>query len=167
MAEKSEKIGRVKPLGPGDVDQAALLLTRIVPHVGESNWKAVLSCRFGEQPDTIGFGLYADDELVGFMATIFSVRKIRGKDETFCNLHSVFVHARHAASAPFMLLKAMDYPHLTLTAMTPSKRVGQILRRARFNPLEVRYRLFPPLLNIGSAWRFRCGDGRRAMAYRS
>jgi hypothetical protein len=62
-------------------------------------------------------------------------------------MHSMYVVPRHAATAAYLLLKMLDDPEMTLTALSPSARVTRILRGAGFKPLETGSRLYPPLAN--------------------
>jgi hypothetical protein len=65
----------------------------------------------------------------------------------------MYVDPRHASTAAYLLLRMLDDPELTLTALTPSARVTRILRSAGFRPLETGYRLHAPLMNLPTLLR--------------
>jgi hypothetical protein len=144
---------RVRALGPEDADLVARLLCRFVPRVGAEAWRRSLVDIWPRTPDTIGLGLFADEQLVGFLGTIFAARQIGGRLTTVCNMHSMYVDPRHASTAAYLLLRMLDDPEVTLTALTPSARVARILRSAGFRPLETGYRLYAPLMNLPTLLR--------------
>jgi hypothetical protein len=144
---------RVRPLGPEDADLVAELLCRFVPRVSAEAWRRSLVDIWPQTPDRIGLGLFADDRLVGFLGTIFAARQIGKVRTTVCNMHSMYVDPRHASTAAYLLLRMLDDPETTLTALTPSARVTRILRSAGFRPLETGYRLYAPLMNLPTLLR--------------
>jgi hypothetical protein len=138
----------VRRVAAAEVDAAIVLLRSFVPEVSVANWQRVLFGPGAEPPHDIGFGLYAGEELVGFLGAMPSEREIHGRRERICNLHSVFVRPRFAAAGGFLLLAAMDDPEVTLTALTPSPRVRDVLQAAGFVPLETTSRLHLPLPDL-------------------
>jgi hypothetical protein len=138
----------VRAVQAQQVGEAVALLRNFAPHVTAHDWERILLGPGTRPPATIGFGLYVEDRLVGFLGTLTSARQIRGRVERICNLHSVFVQPRFAAGGSYLLLAAMADPEVTLTALTPSPRVRDVLIAAKFAPLEHTCRLHLPLPDV-------------------
>ena len=143
-----------------EIDAAIGLLRAFAPRVTASDWRTVLvgpgrEADGGREPKSVGFGAYHGGDMVGFLAAHASERIIRGRLERICNLHSVFVQPGFAPVGAYLLLAAMADPEVTLTALTPSPRVRDVLKAAHFDLLETASGLYPRLPDLHALRRGR------------
>ena len=95
-------------------------------------WKKILNYDWGQNEDYYGFALVDNNNVVGFLGLIFSVRMIGNKRELFCNLSSWIVkdeYRNHALKLLYPVLKMRNY---TITNFTSFKEGVDIMKRFGF-----------------------------------
>jgi len=101
-----------------------------------------------------GFGLYADGKPVGFLGTIFSRRRILGREERFCNFSSWIVDKEHrGASVMLMRPLVAQLPEYTIVGHTPVPVTVAVFSRLGFVPLESEELLLLPIPGVRGALR--------------
>ena len=80
------------------------------------------------------------DKIVGFMGTIFSIRNIKNKEYTYCNIHTWVVDRDYRLNS-FLLLTDLIKKDITLTAFTPVKTLIGLLEKFGFKKIKMKYRI--------------------------
>lgn len=92
-----------------------------------------------------GFALYAEGIAVGFMGTIFSKRRVDGRDETWCNTSSWIVREEYRHASMLLLKPILAMRDCTIVNWTPTDRAYEIFEKLGFRKLETQQVLLPPL----------------------
>ena len=114
------------------------------PSPDESGWRGIFEYQWEGADSCRGYGLFDKDEVVGFIGLIFSTRVIDGRAERFCNITSWIVRQPYRGHSLFLvrpLLKLQDH---TLTDLTPSRIVAEILEQFGFKELDSGLHLLLP-----------------------
>ena len=92
--------------------------------------------------DTYPFGyvLKCENEIVGFLGTIFSQRKINSKNYIYCNLHTWIVNKSHRLNSYLLLLPIVEKNCLIMT-FTPVKSLIGLYQKFGFEKLEMKYKI--------------------------
>ena len=98
-------------------------------------WEGLLNYS-GPRDFPSGLVLLAQQNVVGFLGTLYSERRIRGATEILCNLSSWIVDDAHRASGLGLLRKALQRKDVTVTNFSASSQVEAILRQLGFKALE-------------------------------
>ena len=98
-----------------------------------------------------GYVLKCDNEIVGFLGTIFSQRKINNKNYIYCNLHTWIVNKPHRLNSYLLLLPVMERNCLIMT-FTPVKSLIGLYQKFGFEKLEMKYKVIS-LINLFSFFK--------------
>jgi len=105
-----------------------------------------------------GFAMYDEDIAVGFMGTIFSKRRIAGRDEIFCNTSSWIVREAYRHASILLLKPVLAMRDCTIVNWTPTDRAYEIFKKLGFRELETHQVLLPPLASpttfVGASFAF-------------
>lgn len=96
-----------------------LLLDFNNPKITKTQWQRLFTNNWGFQKESCGYKLVAGDDIVGFVAYIFSMKLINGKWENFCNLSSWIVKPEFRSSGIDLLYPMLDLKDYTITSLTP------------------------------------------------
>ncbi len=99
----------------------------------------ILMIKFNETYP-FGYVLKCDNEIVGFLGTIFSQRKINNKNYIYCNLHTWIVNKSHRLNSYLLLLPLIERNCLIMT-FTPVKSLIGLYQKFGFKRLEMKYKL--------------------------
>jgi hypothetical protein len=113
--------------------------------MSKNDWRKMLFAYSWEGRPERGFALYADEELVGFLGTIFSKRKIDGREQLVCNTSSWFVREPYRTASMHLLKPVLALRDCTIVNLTPTPRSYDIFEKMGFKPLEVERLLLPPV----------------------
>ena len=91
-----------------------------------------------------GFALYDQGVAVGFLGTIFSKRRIDGRDEIFCNTSSWIVREDYRHASILLLKPILAMRDCTIVNWTPTDRAYEIFKKLGFRELETHQVLLPP-----------------------
>lgn len=99
----------------------------------------ILTIKFN---DTYPFGyiLKSNNEIVGFLGTMFSQRKINKKNYIYCNLHTWIVNKSHRMYSYLLLLPLIERNCLIMT-FTPVKSLIGLYQKFGFEKLEMKYKV--------------------------
>lgn len=127
--------------------------SRLSPH----DWKRMLFELAWIPPEhQRGFVLRDAGQVVGFLGTILSVRRIAGAERHFCHLSSWIVRESHRSAGIELVLPLLAMKHYTLVNLSPSPAAHEIFTRLGFRELEREQRLIPmftPLKAFASSSR--------------
>ena len=147
-ATKQSRPGlHIRPAVPEDMEPLCRFLDQAFSADGESraSWRRLFDYQwFGEKPD-LGFILARDDEIDGFLGTIYARREIRGETHVTCNLSSWYVRPDYRGWGTALLATATRDESITYTGLTPRPVSRPILKALRFTPLVERKIVMPPL----------------------
>lgn len=94
------------------------------------------SWRSGGEKPTLGFALWSEERLVGFLGCIYAVRFVKGKFIRTCNLSTWYVQEPFRYAAMQLLYAALAQKDYWISSLTPSPRVGEILEQLGFQALD-------------------------------
>ncbi len=81
-----------RPAGPADVEALAHFWhDHMNRRPGLAGWRRIANCPWYGEPPNHGWVAVDDGRIVGAMALVHSVRHIRGREERFCNIGSLYV----------------------------------------------------------------------------
>ena len=114
-------------------------------YLQEEDWKILFNHRWERQEEYCGYGLFDEEELVGFIGLIFSLRKIAGEIHPICNLTSWVVKEPYRDHSLSLLLPVMRLEDYTITDLSASEGAFRILKRLGFKELDQSVTVVPCL----------------------
>jgi hypothetical protein len=145
----------VRAVGASDFEQIYPLLKEFNnAKMREGDWRDMLFDYHWEGRPERGFALYARDEVVGFLGTIFSKRRIGGREQLVCNTSSWIVKEPYRTASMLLLRPVLALRDCTIVNLTPTQRSYEIFKKLGFKPLESERLLLPPPISL----RFRHGS---------
>lgn len=111
-------------------------------------WNRLFELPWVSDRENYGYAAFLDDEMVGFVATLYSTRVIRGKTENFCNLSAWWVSPSYrgkglaARIAKHVINDIGDSHHMT--ALTAVVVIRSYLESQGFRLFDDRKRMFYP-----------------------
>ncbi len=87
-----------------------------------------------------GYILKFENEIVGFLGTIFSDRIINNKNYTYCNLHTWIVNKSHRLNSYLLLLPVLEKKVCIMT-FTPVKSLIGLYQKFDFNKIQMKYNI--------------------------
>lgn len=115
------------------------------PAINEQQWRSLFHYPWKTDMEQRGFVLRDGDRVVGFIGTIWSVRRIGGKTERFCNLSSWITLPEYRNHSLQLFKAVMELRDCTITCHTPAGPLYPLYRRFGFSDLETRLRIIRPL----------------------
>ncbi|WP_208246084.1 hypothetical protein WGT02_32090 (plasmid) [Rhizobium sp. T1470] len=91
---------------------------------------------WGGEDTSPGYVMEAEGRVVGFMGTLFTNRRIKGKVHKFCEIHSWYVEAPYRNQSLLLLMPALSNRNVTLLNYTPTPAVHEIGKKFGFQDLE-------------------------------
>ncbi len=133
----------IRSVTPDMFDEIYSLLGEFKIQFSQEEWKQIFFYPWQRSENHVGYALYENSSLIGYMGLIFSNRLLHGKIQKFCNITSWIIKPgyRHTSIAFITKLKELG-KNYTLTNMTPSPSVGSILKEIGFKPLESNISIF-------------------------
>jgi len=129
-----------------DFDQIySSLLAAHDPRIAKEDWRQLFIRHWDIPEDYHGYMLVANEEVVGFLGTIFSTRKIRHQEYRFCNLTSWIVKPEHRQRSLFLLFPLLQLTDYTFTNLSAQEHVAAIHRELGFTEIGSRAHILLPL----------------------
>ena len=100
--------------------------------------------RWGSDESYVGFILEENDQAVGYLGTLFSVREINGRMEKFCNLYTWIIKEEYRTEGLPLLFQVLKMKGVTVTNFT-GNRVAPILTKFGFKPIDTTLNILLPL----------------------
>lgn len=123
------------------------LLRKLNPYFSQDRWHRLFDWGWENPEDHVGFGLECPSgELVGFLASIYSVRQFGDGDPVpVCNVSSWIVEPGFRSSALALVMPILRRRDLTVTNLTSLPEVNDMFRKLGFTTLETHTRVLLPL----------------------
>jgi len=145
-------VARLRPACPSDIGQICRLLNREWPRIGLNDWHRLFDYSWLNEKPNLGFVLTVNDEVVGFLGTVFAYRRINGKSGMVCNLTSWCVLPEYRGWSIALLMAALRDRSISYTNLTAGPGLVSIFDRIGFQQLNTQRVLMPPLLHAGTLW---------------
>ena len=111
-------------------------------------WRRLFDYNWLDEKPNLGFVLTIENEIIGFLGTIYAWRKIRGKAGLVCNLTSWYVVPQYRGWGAALLAAAVRNERVTFTSLTPGPIAKQMFEPMGFARLNGRKLALPPLLHV-------------------
>ncbi len=106
--------------------------------------------RWNSSEDHFGYLLEENDQVVGFLGTLFSTRIINGRTEKFCNMTTWIVQESYRTEGLSLLFQVLNkHKDMTITNFTGA-RVVSILETFGFRRLDERSKILLPSLHFST-----------------
>ena len=116
------------------------------PYLAEADWQRLFTYTWDKDPPHCGYALLDDaEQVVGFIGVIFSQRHIKGQLEPFCNITSLVVQQAYRDYSLFLIRPVIRLKPYTITDLTPSDSVCQLLQQFDFQVLDTTLRMLVPM----------------------
>ncbi len=113
------------------------VLRELNPHLDPSLWRRGFEPRGWSDEDHFGYALVDQGRIVGLMGTLFSERRIEGRQVPICNLHSWFVLPEYRGTSSLLLLRpVLALRHHIITDFTSTPDVATMLLRVGFHEVS-------------------------------
>jgi hypothetical protein len=126
------------------------LLAAHDPRIHKEDWRQLFSRHWEIPEDYHGYMLVDNGEVVGFLGTIFSTRKIHGQEYRFCNLTSWIVKPEHRNKSLFLLFPLLKLADCTFTNLTAQEHVAAIHRELGFTEIGSGAQILLPRVKFSS-----------------
>jgi hypothetical protein len=121
------------------------LLASHDPRIRKEDWRQLFRQHWDTPEDYYGYMLIDNEEVVGFLGTVFSKRRIHGKEFKFCNLTSWIVKPEHRNKSLFLLFPLLKLTDYTFTNLTAQEHVAEIHRQLGFSEIGSGAQILLPL----------------------
>ena len=118
------------------------------PRPSKEEFKQLFTPRWGSDESYVGFILEENNQAVGYLGTLFSVREINGRKEKFCNLCTWIVKDEFQSEGLTLLFQVLRMKDVTVTNFT-GNRVAPILEKFDFKVLDKTLRILLPIPTFG------------------
>jgi hypothetical protein len=117
------------------------LLRELDTKLTEDDWERAFNYTWVGENNLCGYGLFAGGKAVGFLGLIFSRRWIDNRIEAFCNMTSWFVKREYRGYTLSLIQPVLKLKDHTITDLTPSSAVFNILKRGGFRELDTGFKI--------------------------
>lgn len=135
MSSKATVVPFDPSLATGVRDLLAPLSER-TPSIQSRHFNSILACPWGNLNRPTGNVLIANQKPVGFLSTLYSERTIDGRTHRFCNLNTWIVEPEYRQHSLALLFPILKDKEISITNLTPSEKVQQMLKHFGFQNLE-------------------------------
>lgn len=119
-----------------DFDKVYSLLTQLnSTTISRRTWQKTFENPFNSEGPA-GYILKDNEEVVGFLGTIFSVRIINGREVTFCNMHSWIVDEKYRRNGLLLLNRIHKFKNFILTNFSASTAPFQIMKQLKWKEID-------------------------------
>ena len=118
------------------------------PRPSREEFQHLFMPRWGSDESYVGFILEDDNQAVGYLGTLFSVREIHGRKEKFCNLCTWIVKEEYRSEGLPLLFQVLRMKDVTVTNFT-GNRVATILEKFDFKVLDKTLKILLPVPTLG------------------
>ena len=88
----------------------------------------------------LGYVLKTKNEIVGFLGTLFSERKINNKNYIYCNIHTWIVDDSHRISS-HLLFSSLIKKKCVITVLSPLEKLCNTFKKMSFDIRKMHYRV--------------------------
>jgi hypothetical protein len=126
------------------------LLAAHDPRINQEDWRQLFIKHWDIPEDYHGYMLIDNEEVVGFLGTIFSTRKIHDQEYRFCNLTSWIVKPEFRNKSLFLLFPLLKLADYNFTNLSAQEHVAAIHRQLGFTEIGSRAQILLPLSGLFS-----------------
>lgn len=101
-------------------------------------WQQALRVNWAPERPNFGFIMRDEGRIVGGIGAIYAQRRIRGRDERFCNITSWCVLDAYRKQSMRLAMAIVEQPGYHFTDFSPTEVVGGVLRFLKFKPIDER-----------------------------
>lgn len=134
----------IAQLTPDMLPDAYALLCELDSSVPHSSWHSLFHPPWAIDDNCLGYALLQRGTLVGMIGTLFSERTIAGKDVRFCNMHCWYVKPEFRSGSLMLVRPLLNLKQCTLTDLSASPAVCEILGQMGFSVLDQHAVVMPP-----------------------
>jgi hypothetical protein len=138
-------MAQVQPATVDMFDDIYPLLAELNAALPREKWRQLVDYPWRRDGDGIGYVLVHDGSIVGFLSTLHSRRIVDGKEVRFCNTAHWIVRKEHRGDSFRLLLAALRDPDSTITNLTSSPAVSELMQKLGFKLLEQTLQVFIPM----------------------
>ena len=124
---------------------AAFLNTAVNSHISTVEWQNLFNYDWLSAKPDLGFVITLDDEIKGFLGTVYSEREIAGERRMLCNLSTWFVAPEVRGAGAFLMMAATRRPNCMYTNLTSSVEAAAICLKGGFRQIGTVKHLLLPL----------------------
>ena len=146
MNERRGNVVSVRDAAAKDFEKVHALLREFgeARSVTRDQWLQLFVDRTGLQRGKFGYVLVDDDVVVGFIATTFSEREVRGSKAVLCNMSNWIVKAKYRNQSLALLSKVLSEKNVTITNLSPTPNVLEMSQKLKFTLLDKSERIIVP-----------------------
>jgi hypothetical protein len=133
------------------------------PRVPIGDWREAFCYPWCPGRPNYGYALRHRGRVVGVQGACYSIQRIDGRAEKYCNLHSWCVHPDFRRESLRLLLAPLRERDCTVTTLTASKATVPLMKKFGFAAFDEHIVIFPnPLVAFG-AWGVHVSAARDAV----
>lgn len=118
-----------------------------------TEWQQALRVSWAPERPNFGFMMRDDGRIVGGIGAIYAQRRIRGREERFCNITSWCVLDAYRKQSMRLAMAIVEQPGYHFTDFSPTEVVGGVLRFLKFKPIDDRQTVILNLPRLFAAGR--------------
>ncbi len=142
--------GKIRPAVVTDFDRIYPLLQQLNDtRMTRKVWQRLFIPLWREGEFCPGYVIADGERIVGFIGTLYSLRRINGVEQRLCNLTSWIVLPEYRHRSVMLLLPILRDKSVTLTSLTSSPEAYEVYKKLGFSDLDTGARVIyraPPLL---------------------
>ncbi len=127
---------------------AAYLAPRLGGRGGELRYRRFLEYGWLADKPNLGFLIDEGGHVGGFIGAIYARRRVRGREQLFCNLTSWHVEERFRNLSLALVGRLLARPDCTFTTFSPTKTVVEVLKFFKFKVLDPEKAMFAPVSGL-------------------
>jgi hypothetical protein len=136
----------VVPIAASDLDRVGEFLNKnLNGRISGKDWARAARVPWSIDSPNHGYMLLDADDIVGVYLAFYSIRKMSGRTERFCNLGAWCVSPKHRLHSLHLLRALLGQPGYHFTDLSPSGNVVPINERLKFTHLDTATALMPNL----------------------
>ena len=139
----------IRPASSADVERLCLLLHRgFGGNIAVHDWRQLFEYKWLNAKPNLGFVLTTGSEIVGFLGTIYSKRRMNGATALTCNYTSWYMDGNYRSWALKLLAAALPEADICCTNLSPGSSTQAMFEAMGFRRLESCKVILPRFLHI-------------------
>ena len=146
----SQQVGspRLRLATEQDFERVQPLLAELTNRLDATDWKRLFTNHWKARDFRPGIILEHDNEVVGFIATIYKRRSLGGQQILTCNLSSWIVREAYRSSSILLLLKLLRDKQVIYTSFSSNEVSYEVYKRLKFEDDETYAHVFYPFPSL-------------------
>lgn len=136
----------VKPFDKQYEDKILILLEDFHnSNIDTEQWRSIWENPWRNENEIPGYMLLDENQVVGFLGFVYGSRIINGTEYRFCNMTSWIVKAEYRADSLKLVMPILKMKEYSITNLTPSVTVRQIIEKLGFTKIDNDVLLLPSI----------------------